>query len=124
MHTQIHCKQINSNDSQERNRMETFAKSFDHEISGWRWPHFEMKRNDYSFGYAQVVHTPIVFTAWHTKQCKPKDFIDGMNWWRAWGLTQNGHGFTTVALDNPTFTPDLMKKMGFKRMNLELYEVY
>jgi hypothetical protein len=122
MHAPLNCQQVNSLDANERNRMETFAKSFDHNISSWRFPIFEMKRDEKSFGYAQIVHIPIVFTAWNPKACKPRDFIDGLNWWRAWGLTQNNHGFTTVALENKTFTPDLMKKIGFKRMNLELYE--
>lgn len=118
----LFCHQINSLDPNERNRMESFAKSFDHTIAGWRFPIFEMKRGDYSFGFAQIVNTAIVCTAWHPKVCKPRDFLEGQNWWRAWGLTQYGHGFTTVALDNKTFTPELMKKIGFKRMGLELYE--
>lgn len=124
MHKQINCVQVNANDPNERARMQTFAESFDHTIGSWRWPICEMKRGDYTFGYAQIVQSPVFFTAWNPNTCKPRDFHEGLSHLRAWGLMQNGHGFATVALDNPTFTPQLMEKLGFNRMKLELYEAY
>ena len=124
MHKPINCVQVNATDANERNRMETFAQSFDHEIGTWRYPIFEAKKDDYTIGYAQVVNTPVVFTAWNPKACKPRDIYDACNWWRAWSLTQYGHGMTTVPTNKDTkFTSSIMENLGFKRMNLELYEI-
>lgn len=122
MHSQFVAQIINSNDSNERNRMQGFAESFDHSIDTWRFPIFECMRNDKTLGYAQVVNIPVVFTAWNPKSCKPRDIVDAMNWWRAWAITQNNYGLTTVPLDTKSFYPKVMEKLGFKRMNLELYE--
>lgn len=122
MHDPFHCQLVNSNDPNERNRMQTFAESFDHNIATWRFPVFEGKRDEKTLGYAQVVNIPVVFTAWNPKACKPRDIIDAMNWWKAWAITQNNYGLTTVPLETKSFYPKVMEKLGFKRMNLELYE--
>lgn len=122
MHSQFHCQIIDTSDVIQRNRMQTFASSFDHHIETWRFPIFEAIRDEKTLGYAQVVNIPIVFSAWNPKSAKPKDIVAGMNWWRAWAITQNNYGLTTVPLNTKTFYPKTMEKLGFKRMNLELYE--
>lgn len=104
-------------------KLQGFAKSFDHDIGNPKLPLCIVKRNEIWKGYGQIINEPIVFTAWHTDRsvCSPRDLIEGMKAFTYWGKLQHGSVMTAVPMDSKTFTPEVMKKLGAKRLQQEIY---
>ena len=81
-----------------------------------------VKREGLWIGYAEIVTTPVVFSSWSKERCKPSDIIDGMKAFVGWSKLQYGEGFTAVPFDTRSFPEKIMNKLGFFRMNVELYK--
>lgn len=110
------------------NRLETFAKSFgdDHAIVTRDHPMVAIVRDSKWVGYAQIVTVPVVFTAWHTNPqiCSPRDVVEGMKAFTGWARLQYNYGLTATPISALSkFTSSIMEKLGFKRMNAELWEI-
>lgn len=104
-------------------RLNTFAASFNHTIDVTPHPILIWKQGERWVGYCQIVNLPVVFTAWHPQSAKPRDTLEVYKLIRGWAKIQHGGGFTTVPLDTETFTPKVMKKLGFNKTGMELYEL-
>ena len=113
---------LNPKDQVQVDKLRTFAASFDHKIESLAHPIYIVKRGDVWIGYAQIVHLPVVFTAWNPKTAKARGIWEAMLQFVGWAKLQFGAGFTTVPLDTKTFLPEVMKKLGFRKMGLEIYE--
>lgn len=106
-------------------KLRKFAATFDHKIYTAQHPLLVFKRDGEWVGHFQIVTSmPIVFPAWNPHVCNARDVVEGTKRMIAWGEIQHGGGFVTVPLDTKSFVPDVMTKLGFSRMNMELYEKY
>jgi len=105
-------------------KLREFAKTFDppHFIEDTRHRIVIAKRDGLWIGYAQIVTTPIVFSAWSKDRCRPQDIWAGMMAFVGWSKIQYGEGWTTVPLDTRTFPEKIMNKLGFFRAKVELYK--
>ncbi len=102
-----------------------FAEGFNHRATDRQLPIFVFVRDGKIRGYAQVHKaTPMAITAWHTDKeiCNVKDVITGIMHLKGWAKIEKGGGLTAVPVDSPTFTPEVMEKLGLKRLGLELYQ--
>jgi hypothetical protein len=99
-----------------------FAETFDppHQIHDTKHRIVIAKREGLWIGYAEIVTTPIVFSAWSAR-CKPQDIWSAMAAFVGWARLQHGAGLTAVPLDTKTFPEKIMNHLGFYRMRTELY---
>jgi len=109
---------------EEYESLQDFAKTFAHEVVTDSFPLIEFVKDGKRFGYAQVITSmPIVFPAYHPDLTTGRDVYEMGCRFIGWGDLQFGGGFTTVPTTGDTkFTHEIMTKLGFKRMGLELYE--
>jgi hypothetical protein len=122
MKSPVKFEYVQPTDNDLKAQLQTFANSFDHSIETWSHPIFIAKTDNKWIGYIQIVNQPTVFTAWKPEAASARTIIEAMLQLVGWVRFQFGSGFTTVPLDTKSFFPSVMKKLGFKRMNLELYE--
>ena len=106
--------------------MQTFAKSFDHEIA--ESPNATLHalcRGDVVFGYSDCVYLPVTYPAFHYDIARPRDVIQVMSDWVAHTQLSGKSGYIGVPLDNDNhrrnFPEETMNKLGLVRANRELY---
>jgi hypothetical protein len=125
MRSSIKYKFVSPN-TQEFQQLQTFAKSFDHEIV----PHPQINvyahyRDDICFGYSDHVFTPVIYPAFHPALTRPRDVIQVMNDWRTHTQLSGNAGYIGVPLESEAgranFLNPIMNKLGLVRMNRELY---
>ena len=109
--------------TQEFDRLQTFARSFDHEIVSHPqinvYAHY---RDDICFGYSDHVFVPTIYPAFHPGVTTPRDVVQVMNDWRAHSQLSGKPGYIGVPLDSrPNFPEETMNKLGLVRMNREVY---
>jgi hypothetical protein len=106
-------------------KLRAFAATFEpaHFIPDTKHRIVIAKNNGIWIGYAEIVTTPIVFTAWSKAHCKPQDIWSAMTAFVGWARLQFGEGITAVPLDTKTFPERIMQKLGFLRLRTELYKV-
>jgi len=102
-----------------------FAGSFDHEIKSFKYPILIVQKGDKIIGYGQLINVPILFPAFHTDPnvCSPRDVVETMKQFVGWSKIQHGYGLTAVPKDSKSFTPDVLEKLGYNRMDKELYDI-
>jgi hypothetical protein len=104
-------------------KLREFAATFEppHEILDTKNRIVIVKRNGQWIGYAEIVETPVVFSAWSKKHCQPRDILEAMKAFTGWAKIQFGQGLTAVPLDTRTFPEKVMNKLGLYRIKAELY---
>lgn len=109
--------------------LEAFANSFGHSVIGSEKdesvPMFAFDRGDQTRGYTQLhKNTPIAFAGWHTDKmiCTPRDVIDGMNHIKGWAKVERGGGLLAIPMGSENFTPEIMERLDFKRLHMEIYQ--
>lgn len=112
--------------TQEFQQLQTFAKSFDHEIH----PHpsinvYAHYRDDILFGYSEHVFVPTIYPAFHPALTRPQDVLQVMNDWRAHCQLSGKPGYIGIPLpDAPgraNFPEKIMQKLGLARHCREVY---
>lgn len=105
-------------------QMQTFAKSFDHEIKASPnvnlYAHY---RDDVCFGYSDHVFLPTIYPAFHPEFTRPRDVIQVMNDWKAHSQLSGKMGYIGVPTEEgrPNFPNEVMSKLGLVRLNREIY---
>lgn len=105
------------------NRMKEFAQTFDHDIQDYRHEVREIKKGDQTIGYLQMCLVPTAFVAFHPDFCQPRDTLEIIRQYIAWAKIQHQQGWAAVSFGSTIFTPEIMEKLGFYRMNTELYSI-
>jgi len=125
MRSSINYKFVAPN-TQEFQQLQTFAKSFDHEII--QHPQINVYahyRDNICFGYSDHVFIPTIYPAFHPAITRPRDVIQVMNDWRTHTQLSGNAGYIGVPLSNDphrgNFPEDVMNKLGLARMNREIY---
>lgn len=103
-------------------KLQEFAKTFDHEIPTAAHELVAVRVGDQWIGYAQMFG-PLAMTAWHPIHSTPRLVLEANKAFIGHAKLRYGFGFVTVPTDTKTFLPDVMEKLGFERMGLELYEI-
>ena len=108
-------------------RMQNFAKSFDHIIQPMRNGKIvALERDGVIFGYADIIYLPVVFPAFHPDKTNPRKVVETLKGWKAsCQLTNSGDGLIGVPLDEDrkTFPREMLTGAGFQKMNRELYSI-
>jgi hypothetical protein len=128
MRSSINYKYIAPN-TQEFQQLQTFAKSFDHEIQAYPnisvYAHY---RDDICFGYSDHVHIPTIYPAFHPSLTRPRDVIQVMNDWRTHTQLSGRVSYIGVPLETDThrinFPEETMNKLGLVRLKREVYSPY
>jgi hypothetical protein len=122
MHSAIQFEECDS--PEKLVKLRNFAATFDppHEIPDTKHRIVIAKKNGQWIGYAEIVTTPVVFSAW-SKECKPQDIWSAMQAFVGWARLQFSEGYTAVPLETRTFPERIMNKLGFVRLRTELYWV-
>ena len=103
-----------------------FAEEFEHSIIEHPnvnvYAHYS---NGKLFGYSDHVYLPTVYPAFHPKYTHPKDVMQVMSDWRAHAQLSGSPGYIGVPLinDRPSFTNDVMLKLGLTKMDREVYSM-
>lgn len=103
-----------------------FAEEFDHKIVEHPnvnvYAHY---RDGVLFGYSDHVFLPTIYPAFHPKFTRPQDVIQVMSDWRAHCQLSGQPGYIGVPLinDRPSFTNDVMRKLGLTKMDREVYSM-
>jgi len=125
MRSSINYKLIPPN-TQEFQQLQTFAKSFDHEII--QHPQINVYahyRDDVCFGYSDHVFIPTIYPAFHPALTRPRDVIQVMNDWRTHTQLSGSIGYIGVPLESESgranFLNPIMNKLGLARINREIY---
>ena len=125
MRSAINYKYVAPN-TQEFERMQTFASSFDHTIL----PNVNTNvhafyRDDICFGYSDTVYVPVTYPAFHPAITRPRDVIQVMNDWRASTQLSGKQGYIGVPLPDESgranFPEETMNKLGLVRLKREIY---
>lgn len=112
--------------TQEFQQIQTFAKSFDHQIV----PNPQINvyghyRDDICFGYSDHVYTPTVYPAFHPGLTRPQDVLQVLSDWRAHCQIAGIPSYIGVPLENDpgriNFPQKIMEKIGLVRHGRELY---
>jgi len=125
MRESIKYKYISPN-THEFKQMQTFAKSFDHEIvENPNITVHALYRGDTCFGYLDCVYLPVTYPAFHPAVTKPRDIVDTFGGWIAHMQLAGKIGYVGVPSNNRdgtgNFPEETMNKLGLVRMNRELY---
>jgi len=125
MRTQITYKLVLPG-TQEFQQLQTFAKSFDHEIV----PHPKINvyahyRDEVCFGYSEHVFVPTVYPAFHPMLTKPQDVLQVMADWRSHSQFSCSPAYIGVPLAEASgranFPQRIMEKLGLRRHEREIY---
>jgi len=108
-------------DDEQFKRVKAFAETFNHEtLSGDQI--IMIGREGRLFGYIQIHTRPILLGSWHP-DAGARNIKEAIEDIRKWvDMKFEGRAFTAVTLDHQTFPPKTMEKLGFKRLNVELYD--
>ena len=125
MRSSINYKYIAPN-TEEFQRMQTFASSFDHCIlPDPNTNVLAFYRDDVCFGYSDTVYLPVTYPAFHPAITRPRDVIQVMNDWRASTQLSGKQGYIGVPLADASgranFPEETMNKLGLVRLNREIY---
>lgn len=114
---------------QEWEECRLFGATFDHELQPEhrQWPLWAIR--DLSgklISFIFIKTLPMAFCAWGP-EIKPKQIVDAINNVKAWDHMQSKleareHGYVGVNLGNEKFPPQVMEKLGFDRIGIELYQ--
>jgi len=80
-----------------------------------------IRRRGQLVAYAIECKTPVVIVTWGNN-CHPRDVAEASATLSCWSQLQHGSALTAVTLNHPTFPPHVMEKLGYRRLNLELYQ--
>ena len=82
-------------------------------------------RDGVLFGYSDHVFLPTIYPAFHPRFTRPQDVIQVMSDWRAHSQLSGQPGYIGVPLinDRPSFTNDVMRKLGLTKMDREVYSM-
>lgn len=80
-----------------------------------------VKRRSQIIAYAVEMKTPVVIVTWGNN-CLPRDIAEASSTLSCWSQIEHGSALTAVELNHPTFPPNVMEKLGYQRLNLELYQ--
>lgn len=121
----IQYRQVAHN-TQEFQQMQTFAKSFDHEIvTNPNATLHALYRGDVCFGYSDCVYLPVTYPAFHPELTRPRDVVQVMSDWKAHTQLSGKYGYIGVPLNNRdgqgNFSEENMNKLGLVRTNREIY---
>jgi hypothetical protein len=110
--------------TQEFEEVQKFAEDFDHQIV--ESPHVSVcahVKNGQLVGYSDHVFVPVVYPAFHPKYSSPRDAVRVMNDYKSHVQFTKGIGYIGVPLesDRPTFTNDVMARLGLTQMHREIY---
>src|ERR1700761_5297585 len=105
-------------------KLKEFAITFDppHEVNFDKHRIVIVKADGLWVGYAEIVTTPVVFSAWCSHVCTPKIIQEGMKAFTGWAKLTYGEGLTAVPLNTKSFSEVIMDKLGFYRLRTELYK--
>jgi hypothetical protein len=116
----------------EREEVKAFGLTLNpqHELEDRHFMHpiFIARNSDQKIiGFYQIKMVPLVLSAW-SKEESAIDMIAGINYAKSWDDIQSqisgrDNGYVGVNLNHETFTPSTMKKLGFDRVGIELYQV-
>ena len=106
--------------------LQDFAEEFDHKII--EHPNVNVYAHycdGVLFGYSDHVFLPTIYPAFHPKYTRPRDVIQVMSDWRAHSQLSGQPGYIGVPLinDRPSFTNDVMRKLGLTKMDREVYSM-
>lgn len=107
-----------------RDKLNIFAKDFDHSVENYSHPIYIIKEGDQWLGYCQLVTTPTVFTAWNPKVCSARNIRDAVLHIGGWLKIQHGTGLIAVPLGKTNFVQKILNKLGLKRIGANGTEVY
>jgi hypothetical protein len=112
--------------TQEFQQMQTFARSFDHQII--EDPNITLHalyRGETCFGYLDCVYSPVTYPAFHPEITRPRDVVDSLGGWISHMQLSNKIGYIGVPLNNRdgfgNFPETTMSKLGLVRNNREIY---
>jgi len=113
----------------EKEEVKAFGLTFDHELEErhFKYPVFAVRNDEGNLvGFFQLKTVPIAFTGWHP-DIKPLEMVEACRQLYAWNnmnyqLEGRDSGYVGVNLNHETFTPSIMKKLGFDRVGVELYQ--
>lgn len=105
------------------NQVKEFAQTFQHDICNYKHKVTEVKKGDKTIAYWQMYFVPTAFVAFHPEHCEPRDTLEIIKALASWAKIQHNEGWVAVNFDSKIFTPELMGKLGFHRMNTELYSI-
>jgi hypothetical protein len=112
---------------EELEKMQIFAKSFDHQIEPMRNGRlYAFERDQRVFGYADVLYIPVAFPAFDPRSTTPRDVLEILQGWKhSCQISHGGDGLIGVPLveDRKTFPVEMIEKTGFTRMKRELYSL-
>jgi hypothetical protein len=106
-------------------QLRKYGETFNHEVRASKYPLIAFRMGDRPWhGYCQVYGGPLIFSSWHTdpKICSPRDVVETFKGLAGWMKLQHGGGFAATAMGNTNFTPEIMAKFDFARLNMEIYE--
>lgn len=104
-------------------RLEVFAKSFDHK------PYFNpnlhrmclVSKDEKLIGYCFIPKAPLIFTSWDPNSCSPRDVAEMAGLFSSWSQVQYGETYVAVPNTSETFTETIMNKLGFYPLNCGVY---
>jgi hypothetical protein len=125
MRSSINYKYIAPN-TEEFQRLQTFAKSFHHEIHSHPsinvYAHY---RDDVCFGYSDHVFLPTIYPAFHPELTRPRDVIQVMNDWKTHTQLSGKVSYigvpTETDIHRMNFPEETMNKLGLVRLKREVY---
>lgn len=114
---------------QEWQEVNEYGITFDHELlpEHRQWPLFAVRDLEGKLvGFYFIKTLPMSFGAWGPNM-NARQFVETMKTIRSWNKMQSQleateQGYAVVNLENPKFTPQVMDKLGFNRVGLELYQ--
>jgi hypothetical protein len=112
--------------TQEFAQLQTFARSFDHEIvpnpKTNTYAHYS---GDRLFGYSDHVFVPTVYPAFHPALTRPQDVLQTLADWKAHCQFSGQPCYIGVPLPEmpgrANFPERVMTKLGLAKLNRELY---
>jgi hypothetical protein len=109
-------------------RMQIFAKSFDHDITPWKNGRvFAFERGEKVYGYADVIYLPVAFPAFHPELTEPRAVLEVMQGWKTYcEIAHDGEGWIAAPTEGhrpSTFPSETVEKLGYAKMNREIYQL-
>jgi len=101
-----------------------FAESFDHKIV--EHPQIGVcghYKKGQLIGYSDHVFIPTIYPAFHPEHCSPRDVVRCMEDLKTYTQLTRNVGYIGVPLEKgrPTFTNEIMNKLGLTSINREVY---
>ena len=114
---------------QEWEEVRLFGLTFEHELlpEHRKWPLFSVRDlTGKLISFIFIKELPMAFCAWGP-EISPRQVVESINQFKAWDhlksqLEGREHGYVGVNLGNEKFPPQVMDKLGFNRVGIELYQ--